>query len=232
MFVWRSGSALSSSKAFAIPSVSLRRQQRQLSANCQWATLHTVAEAANRVSSSRRSRHSAVVLVLRHRWTRRLRHRLVLTMCSPTLKQQNRAQWTNRPTVRTKPAIAARAHTVKFRSSRHYLSFRACVCGLQCVAAASGFDDAFDDFPPAAAASDLQPPVQDDDFGADFAPVAAVSPVQDDDFGGDFGADFGGDVGEDATPPTPAAAQPRGVGDLIAQLPDLSFMLQHSVRTQ
>ena len=48
----------------------------------------------------------------------------------------------------------------------------------------------------------------------------------------DFAEDFGGDFGEDAMVAPPPAAQPRGVGELIAQLPDLSFMLQHSMRTQ
>jgi hypothetical protein len=55
-----SGLGLSSSKGFVIPSEFLPKQLRQLSVNCQWVTLHMVAEAANRLRSYRCSRHLEV----------------------------------------------------------------------------------------------------------------------------------------------------------------------------
>ena len=80
--------------------------------------------------------------------------------------------------------------------------------------AASGFDDAFDDFPPTTSAAETNssnaPTAAEAQFG-DFADLDEAQP-------GGTAATGAGSVTKEQT-----------VGDLIAQLPDLSYMLERTV---
>jgi hypothetical protein len=85
------------------------------------------------------------------------------------------------------------------------------------VAAATGFEDAFDDFPPSptgVGATEQDPPFSEpaesqfDDFGSlDVAQPNAANVAG-------------------------TGTDPQSVADLIAKLPDLTFMLERSVRAQ
>jgi hypothetical protein len=99
--------------------------------------------------------------------------------------------------------------------SRHveYLSNNVYAC---VSAAASGFEDAFDDFPSSTKASEsgvsssYAAPSLEEQFG-DFADIGEAQPSS------------------AVTAAEGTVAKERRVADLIAQLPDLTYMLEHSV---
>ena len=83
--------------------------------------------------------------------------------------------------------------------------------------AASGFEDAFDDFPASSTSA-----AQSDTASTHAAPAAEAS------CGNFADLDAAQSNGASATE-TDSAVKKRSVADLIAQLPDLTYMLEYSV---